>query len=245
MTTTNPGGLCNLRDVGGLPTEDGRRTRPGVLYRSDVPLAGDPDPSDVPQWPPGTVLDLRAPGERQAGHPLAAAGATVHPLPVMDDVRFAGAVAASWPPADGLQAWFAALYRRWLEERPEAVAGAVAAAMRGEPPVLVHCAAGRDRTGVVVALLLRAAGVQRAAIVADYRRTEVNHARLMARLTERGALRTPRGSGLRDAQLATPEAIEQVLDHVDAHPGGLPRWLAGHGVAEPDLVAWRERLVEG
>jgi protein-tyrosine phosphatase len=75
MTTVT--GLCNVRDVGGLPTEDGRTTRAGVLYRSDAPLPGDPTPAGIAAWPPRTVLDLRSSRERAAApHPLAA-GTTV------------------------------------------------------------------------------------------------------------------------------------------------------------------------
>lgn len=237
------GGLCNLRDLGGLPTGDGGRTRPGVLYRSDLPLADDGAPASVPVWPPATVLDLRAPAERRlARHPLAVPGTTVHTVALIDDARLAGAAGDPWPPRASLPAWFAGLYGGWLRERPEAVARAVDVAARSATPLLVHCAAGRDRTGVVVALLLSAAGVQRDAVVADYRRTEGNQEALMVRLAARGAVRTGPGRA-RLGRLATPEAIERVLDHVDAHPGGVHGWLTGHGADAAALERWKATLV--
>lgn len=246
VRTTTPAGLCNLRDLGGLPTEDGRTTRAGLLYRSDAPLPGDPRPDVVAVWPPRTVLDLRSPAELGvAPHPLAGGATVVRPVPLVDDGAFnkgqAGAVAAI--PASGpeARAWFTRLYRRWLDERPDRIVAAITAVVQGPWPVLVHCTGGRDRTGVVTALLLRAAGVARAAVVADYRRTEANQARIVARLAAVGRSVPIRGL----AELQTPEAIEQVLDTVDARRGGAAGWLVAHGLARPDLDRWTERLLDG
>jgi protein-tyrosine phosphatase len=234
-------GLCNVRDVGGLPTEDGRTTRAGVLYRSDAPLAGDPPPSGIAAWPPRTVLDLRSTRERAvAPHPLAVGATVVLPVALIDDTRAVGAAAPVLPPDTDLGRWFFALYRRWIREHPVQIVAAVTAVVRAEPPVLVHCAAGRDRTGVVTALLLRAAGVRRDAVVADYRRTEENQ----ALIADRHALAAgfPGGRAAL-AGLSTPEAIEHVLDVVDGHPGGTAGWLRAHGASAADLERWAGRLV--
>ncbi len=236
-----PPGLCNVRDVGGLPTVDGRVTRTGILLRSDLPLLGDPTPPTVPVWPPSTVLDLRAPVERVDEHPLAA----VRPIPLFDDLMLDGAQERTWPAPDQVDAWFDALYLRCLRERAAAVAEAVTVVLTAPRPVLVHCAAGRDRTGIVVALALRAARVTRAAIVADYRRTEDNHLRLMDRLAAHGVPAAARSRRLATEVLATPGAIEAVLDEVEAHPGGVHGWLIAHGVAAADLDRWRSEAVEG
>jgi protein-tyrosine phosphatase len=236
-------GLCNVRDVGGLPTEDGRTTRAGVLYRSDAPLAGDPPPAGIAAWPPRTVLDLRSTRERAAAtHPLAVGTTVVLPVALIDDTRGAGAAAPVLPSGVDLGRWFVALYRRWLREHPTQIVEAVTVAVRAEAPVLVHCAAGRDRTGVVTALLLRAAGVRRDAVVADYRRTEENQ----ALIADRHALAVGFPGGRNAlAGLRTPEAIEHVLDVVDGHPGGTTGWLRAHGASAGDLERWSERLVSG
>lgn len=232
-------GLCNVRDVGGLPTEDGRTTRAGVLYRSDAPQPGDPPPTGIAGWPPRTVLDLRSTREREAApHPLAVGTTVVRPIALIEDVKGAGATAM--PSGPDVLPWFVALYRRWLDEHPSQIVEAVMAAVQGTPPVLVHCAAGRDRTGVVTALLLRVAGVRRDAVVLDYRRTEQNQARLADRLAM--AARFPGGRGAL-AALRTPEAIEQVLDVMDGHAGGAAGWLQAHGAPGADLRRWAERLV--
>jgi protein-tyrosine phosphatase len=233
-------GLCNIRDVGGLPTDDGGTTRAGVLYRSDAPLPGDPSPDGIATWPPRTVLDLRSDVERTAApHPLAAGTTVVQPVALMDDATTSGAVGAL-PSGPDARPWFVALYRRWLDEHPRQIVEAVTAAIRGEPPVLVHCAAGRDRTGVVVALLLRVAGVHRSAVVADYRLTEENQERIVRRLVQSGGMVASYG---KLAALRTPEAIEHVLDVVDGYPGGAAGWLVAHGASASDLDGWRARLV--
>jgi protein-tyrosine phosphatase len=234
-------GLCNVRDVGGLPTENGRSTRTGVLYRSDAPLPGDPPPAGIAAWPPRTVLDLRSSRERAAApHPLTAGTTVVLPVALIDDARGAGAAAPVLPSGTEPGRWFVALYRRWLREHPVRIVEAITAAVQAEAPVLVHCAAGRDRTGVVTALLLRAAGVRRDAVVADYRRTEENQ----ALIADRHALAAgfPGGRAAL-AGLRTPEAIEHVLDVVDGHSGGTAGWLLAHGASEADLARWSERLV--
>lgn len=242
--TGAPGGLRNLRDLGGLPTTDGAVTRTGVLYRSDVPLAGDARPHAVPVWPPATVLDLRAPAERaRAPHPLAGPDTVVHTIALIDDTRFTGAAADRLPPRSDLTAWFVALYRLMSVDRPAAVVAAVELAARSASPLLVHCAAGRDRTGVVVALLLLAAGVEPEAVMADYRRTEANQAAVLDRLADSGGIA---GSHARDPRLrtlSTPEAITGLIDEVVAHRDGARGWLVAHGAGRAGLGRWRRVLV--
>lgn len=234
-----PAGLCNARDLGGLPAGEGRVTRSGMLLRSDLPLPGDPAP-DLPMWPPATVLDLRAPAERTGPHPLAG----VREVPLFDDLMLGGAPDDGWPPDGDLDPWFARLYLRALRERAFAVAEAVSVLVTAPPPVLVHCAAGRDRTGIVVAVALRAIDVPRAAIVTDYRRTEDNHLRLMRRLAARTVPAGRRSGRAAVEALATPAAIEAVLDEVDSYVGGAHAWLVAHGVPSADLGRWRAEFVE-
>jgi len=88
--------LANLRDLGGLDTEAGGHTRSGVLLRSAAPQPGDRHPG-LSSWPPATVLDLRGPGELAGRpHPLAAAGAVVHALPLLDREVHAGPNGTDW-----------------------------------------------------------------------------------------------------------------------------------------------------
>jgi protein-tyrosine phosphatase len=139
------------------------------------------------------------------------------------------------PPAVGA-------YTSYLRRRPDSVVGAVRTIARADGAVLVHCAAGKDRTGVVVALALDAAGFDRDWIVADYlvtrRRIDAIVARLVSSPTYRAELEG------HDPQQHAPivGTMERVLELVDERFGGSAAWLSAHGLGELDLERLRGRL---
>lgn len=228
-------GMVNLRDLGGLPVGRGSRTGHGILYRSDAPQPTDPAPTHVPRWPPRLVVDLREPREPTGGHPLAAGGTRVVQVPLL-----AGPPVEDWrelPP-------MTELYLGSLRRAGERIAELLDLLVGLDGPVLVHCAAGKDRTGVMIAVLLRAAGVSRAAVLDDYLRTEPNRAALMRRLAwdltvldEEDRLRAQHLAG------TSPAALGAVLDVLDRAPGGVAGWLAANDVSPQAVRAWRQRLV--
>ncbi len=154
----------NLRDVGGLPTVDGHRIRRGVLYRSGR-LTG---PSEgLADLGIRTVIDLRSSAERVGG-PVEADGIETRHL------GDAFSLPAGGPAPEELEALLgehgAAVLMQHLYAgliATPALADIVASLVDGAP-ALVHCTAGKDRTGVVVALVLALVGVPRDAIVDDY-----------------------------------------------------------------------------
>lgn len=222
---------ANRRDVRGLRTEDGRIVRRGVLYRSEVPLSGSGS-ADLAVWPPVDVIDLRAPGEHPGPHALDVPGTTVHSVPM--GVSLAPALAAQTSDLD-----LSGAYRHLVRDAAGAIAHIAEVVAGSSGPVLVHCTAGKDRTGIVVAVLLRAVGVCRADVVADYLRTEANLPRLWSALRGAG-IREPRNRALMGVQVT---ALESVLDEVEAAEGGAAGWLAAHGVDERTLARLSERLL--
>jgi protein tyrosine/serine phosphatase len=136
-------------------------------------------------------------------------------------------------------------YMSYLSRRPDSVAGALRAIARARGAVLVHCAAGKDRTGVVVALALDAAGVDREVIVADYLATGDRIEAIFDRLVSSSTYRAELEGHDPQAHAPVPGAIERVLDLVDQRWGGSVAWLAANGLAGADLDRLRFRLSPG
>jgi protein-tyrosine phosphatase len=239
-----PRGMLNLRDVGGLATADGRRVALGRLYRSDAPIVGDPAPALRP-WPPRTVVDLRSAGEAAlATHPLASSATTIINIPLfrdLDPARMARRTGA--PPAD-----LATIYRALMRGASRSIVEVVEVVARSPGPLLLHCAAGKDRTGVATAVTLAAVGVRPEAIVGDYVRTEESLEGLPERLAH-GWSDTHRDATMRRLTVERPEllrapaaAIEAVLETLESWPGGTTGWLLHHGLTPDVLDALSERL---
>ena len=133
-------------------------------------------------------------------------------------------------------------YLSYLQRRPDSVVGAIRAIARAEGAALVHCAAGKDRTGVVVALALDATGAARDAIVADYlasaERIEQIAERLRSSPTYRAEL-----EGRHASEMApSPGTMERFLELVDRQFGGSADWLTANGLDPTHLERLRDRL---
>ena len=133
-------------------------------------------------------------------------------------------------------------YIGYLRQRPDSIVGAVRAIARARRAVLVHCAAGKDRTGVVVALALDAAGVERATIIADYLATAERIDAIVARLISSPLYRDQLEAHDNREHAPIPGTMERVLEIVDERHGGSVAWLLAHGLEEPDLQRLRRRL---
>lgn len=133
-------------------------------------------------------------------------------------------------------------YVSYLRRRPDSIVGAVGTIARAEGVVLVHCAAGKDRTGVVVALALDAAGVDRDAIVADYLASRDRIDAIMARLVGSSTYRAELEGRDPQKHAPLPGTMERLLELVDERFGGSAAWLSAHGLDERDFARLRRRL---
>ena len=196
------------------------------------------------------VIDLRTPQERaeRGRGPLEAAGVEYSELMVFDEAalarRAAGRAAALDRGADPAQV-MAEGYRSILEL---GAAAFVVAFERitgpGGAPVVVHCAAGKDRTGVLIALLLEVAGVERRAVIADDAATQLRMPRLLERLQAAGAFRHLAGEVPAFAYEARAATMASFLADLDATWGGPAAFLEHHGARPATLRRWREVFVD-
>jgi protein tyrosine/serine phosphatase len=226
-------GCRNARDVGGLPTADGRTIRAGVLIRSESLQYLTPDGVDaVRRSGVRRILDLRGDGEVAA----APTPFTGTPLAVRQPLQDPADPEHGQPTIVAACTWM-------LDRRPELFAAAVKA-IADEPDgaVVVHCHGGKDRTGMVVALALSIAGVPEDEIVADYFLTQERLAPwLETQLAEEpdSALH-PEMIEFRDTRA---ESLVAILRHLDEKYGGPEAYLRHGGLTSADLAKLRTRLV--
>lgn len=226
----------NVRDVGGLPTTDGGTVRVGALVRGDSPhrLTSD-GVAAFHEYGIHRVIDLRSAEEAEAA-PGPFADDPIYQLRPMIDPQqevHRDAVAEST---------LELTYRASLvRNASHIVAGIGAIADAPDGGVFVHCASGKDRTGMIVALALRVAGVVDAAIAADYAYTSV----CIGDLVER-ALTAARSDAERarigEVWRSPPEAILAMLDRVDADFDGAEGYLRSYGLSVGQVERLRDRL---
>ncbi|WP_327587179.1 tyrosine-protein phosphatase [Nonomuraea sp. NBC_00507] len=171
--------LCNFRDVGGYATDDGRTVQWQRLYRADSLgwLAGD-DLTAFRALRVRTVIDLRHAFEAEkAGRVPETEGQSYHNLPI-EGRRWESAV---YSEEVGVARYLADRYLEMTEDRVENLRTALETIAKSDnAPVVIHCAAGKDRTGVLAALVLSLAGVGEDDIVADYALTGLATERFIA-----------------------------------------------------------------
>jgi protein-tyrosine phosphatase len=226
--------LLNARDLGGYPTVDGEATRRRSLLRADdLAQLSREGLRALADYGIGTVLDLRWPEE-----------IAVAPSPVPQQLPGARYVALSlltdnpqdWGALGGYcpkEQWKCTVLER-LRPQLNAALGAIAAA--GPAPLLFHCVAGKDRTGVIAALLLALAEVVPSAIAADYAASTGN-------LRDAYLLRYRDGdpAAIIEAVRCPEEAVYNMLDYLD-RAGGVRAYLRGIGLTEAEITRLRARL---
>lgn len=223
--------LPNLRDVGGMTTSEGGRIRSGRVLRSALPLADDLIPDHI-HWPPETIIDLRSFGEVESVHPLKATGAKIRQFPLLSALRPGVA-----PPES-----LGELYLLMLRNSTAHLVDVIDAIAFSSGPTLVHCAAGKDRTGVSIALMLALAGVDRDQIVSDYLQTAQHEAQIQERFRRVFGVRR---AELPASYLSTPvDAIVGVLDVWEDYRGGAQGWFRAAGGTGPIIDQLRRNLVE-
>ena len=228
-------GIFNARDLGGLRTDDGHRTRWSALVRSDGP-----DRLTEVGWTAlyehgiRTIIDLRNDDERGLGETTRPSDLDIVHLPLdpVDDHEFWDYYRSSGLHGTPLY------YQPLLDRHPHLMHAVVTAVARARPGgVLFHCASGRDRTGLAAILLLALVGVPATTIAEDY---EISIERLPALYSAQGrqnvepviaGMLAARGASARDIVVSTVQSLTTE---------GYLRELA---IPDQDLAALRVRLL--
>jgi protein-tyrosine phosphatase len=240
-------GCLNVRDLGGLPTSDGGETRRGAVVRADsVRLLSDDGWRALVAHGVRTVIDLRGHHEREEDPPAELPVEVVH-VPFMEasDAEWEEIAAelesANAEAPDDATANRDA-YLIFLERFRDNVAASLrAVADASEGGVVIHCVGGKDRTGLLTAFLLHVAGVDEAAIAADYALSE-------ERLRERhegwfeGAESEEDLRRLRRIAQTRPETMLGVFAELRRRYGAVEAYLREAGVSDDELELARARL---
>ncbi len=246
------GGPQNFRDLGGYPAADGCRVRWGRVFRADsLALLTDDDVRFLERLGLRLVCDLRGDDElheqpnplrgheafRYWHHPVGETGVAPDEWRRRFDSGEFGEIGPDW---------LARGYLRMLDERAEHLGAALRALAREESlPAVFHCTAGKDRTGVVAALLLLALGVPREVVIGDYALTS-----LFTGDRIRAAEPWFRERGIAPEQVANlvsarPDNMVKLLDHLDTRYGGADRFLHERaGLDDETLTQLRGALLE-
>ncbi|MER7918791.1 MULTISPECIES: tyrosine-protein phosphatase [unclassified Streptomyces] len=252
-------GVRNFRDVGGLPTVDGRRLRQGVLFRSGhLAHATARDAVFLSSLGLHTIFDFRnAADQKLEGPDVALPGVRNVNLPLSD-------------PADGAEFWkmvrdgdldqlrailddgkgaarMVASYRSMVRTRTAEHSRVLHAIAEDSVPALMHCAAGKDRAGISIAVTLLAVGVERDAIVADYLESNAKHRRYkVQRSSSAQSAYTPEVMELLSPLFdARAEYLAAAFDSIEENWGGVDGYLErGLGLAPETRERLRARLVD-
>ncbi|HET8872174.1 MAG TPA: tyrosine-protein phosphatase [Gaiellaceae bacterium] len=238
-------GVLNVRDLGGHPTEDGRETQFGRIVRADnIRRLSDEGWKALVRYGVRTIVDLRTEDELAADAPAELPVEVLH-APFMVDAPeiFAAAEAASSRATDVAEAT-REVYLIFLEGFRPNVANVIRTiAEAPEGAVLVHCAGGKDRTGLTVAFLLRMAGVGLEDIAADYalseERLRPRHERWYAEAADEAELER-----LRRITATPAAAMVGVLQELERRYGSVEGFLRSGPAPEDIGERVRARLLD-
>jgi protein-tyrosine phosphatase len=246
MTALAWEGCLNVRDLGGLPTEDGRHTRVGALVRSDnVRKLTDAGWRSLAAHGVVRIVDLRWPEELAEDQPRDVDIDVVH-ISVLGetiDPEYIETLDEHLDSVDDVADHYAWSYVDFLERYRDRFGRAFAAIADADGTVVVHCAGGKDRTGLVAALLLRLAGVGYAEIGADYAISERNLGPELERLSLDAPVEGVERARREKLSRTPAQGMVRALGEIERRYGGVAAYLRATGLNDEQIDRLRERLV--
>lgn len=226
--------LSNARDLGGMPIGGGRATiAERAFVRTDsLAYLTEAGQQALRSYGISRIIDLRREIELREW-----------PNPFAPDALFLNCPVEN-PEDDPTENTLAELYVGMLDRRPTLFAKAVSAIADAPPGgVVVHCAAGKDRTGIVVAMTLSLIGVGDDVIAADYALTDAQLRKRYDEIIASAASEEERAYW-QSIRWAEPKNILGVLDHLRSRYGGVAEYLAQGGFTDTHIAALHDRLLK-
>jgi protein-tyrosine phosphatase len=258
-------GAANVRDLGGLPTADGHVIQRDRLIRADNlqglsandvrVLVDDHHVRAVADLRTGVEVTSEGPGPMTVEPSVVIKHYSLFPeaghntdVAALDDD---GPVVLPWqnlqPDSSGSKEppkSAADFYLRYLLDRPDSVIDTLRLVAQTDGATVVHCAAGKDRTGVVVAVALAEVGVRRPDIVEDYAMSAERINQIFGRLRASETYADDLAEESIDKHAPRDTTMQQLLEAIDSVHGGVPAWLRKHGWTEDDAAALRKHLLD-
>lgn len=228
----------NVRDVGGYPTANGRAVRWRTLLRADaLHRLSQADQETLLSYGIRTIVDLRHDTEVESAPNVFAHGSAVsyHHIPLFRPTSTETDTRTSYDLSE--------IYVRALDEAQPAMREILTAIGEGFP-ALVHCTAGKDRTGVVIALLLSLAGVPDDVIIEDYAISNALLQPLMSEFRLRAMERGIDSANYEKLLHSKPETMHHMLSHLHAQYGGADSYLRMIGLSNAHVERLRDTLLD-
>jgi protein-tyrosine phosphatase len=238
-------GLVNTRDLGGYPTKDGKMTRYGAAVRSEAPQSlTDRDVEALIAYGIKTVVDLRG-AEEIERHPSRLSGLSsvdYHCCPAFDE-SVAFAAKGGTPFQENFD--MGAKYIEMAERRKDWIYKVMTVIAESDGGVLFNCAMGKDRTGIVAALLLGHAGAHEVDIVADYSVSDQYLVPVYERIFDRMRwdMTDEEINKLMPYFLTPPDNMRRLLGHINKTYGGVTEYLRDCGLDDAALARLRARMI--
>jgi protein-tyrosine phosphatase len=231
-------GTYNIRDIGGYRTHDGRTTRWRRFFRADSLHRLSPE-AQVTLLKHGvrTVIDLRRTDELDTAPNVfaTATSVTYYHRSLLPDMR----------PVPGKSRSLVDTYRHMLDERQEQIRTTLQLLVApGGLPGMVHCTAGKDRTGVITALILGLLGVPEQTIVEDYALSATYLGEpFLAEVRQRAMARGFTWEEYAPLVGSPPEYMQATLQHLHERYGGITAYIRSIGLSETQIATLRTALV--
>ena len=235
----------NFRDLGGIVTKDGRKLKSGLIFRSgDLHSLSDEDIRLLEKIGLATIIDFRSERERTwRPDKLISTVKNIYHITIPDAVRDLATEYMEQNNVEGLESLLISEYRRMVNIQHKRFAEFMnILATTDDLPLVFHCAAGKDRTGLAAIFLLTALGVRNSVILDDYyatnRYNEKYAEKMIGKIKEMGL----KGDLMRPMLEVRPEYLEAALDEIDNEFEGIDNYIKN--VLKADVNSLKNRFLE-